>query len=327
MLTRRSLVASAASAILPAALPIDALALTFPTGPIKLVAGSPPGGSTDAVARLLSDGMAKILEQPVVVMNQGGAGGNVATEAVARATGDGYTLLVGGNFSHGINPSLYKESRYDPIKDFSPITRIADLPTIIAVTPGAGIASLKDLIAKAKARPAALTYATGGNGTPAHLSAEYFKKLAGVHILHVPYRGGGPSAMAALAGEVDVLVGTPPVITPHLPTGKLIALCVTYPSRYTVLPDVQSSTEAGLPALAIQHWFGLWAPAGVPAAVKERLFAAATQVLATPAAKAALARQGLVVSPSRSMLEFSGFVEREVPVWKQRVLESGATAT
>jgi tripartite-type tricarboxylate transporter receptor subunit TctC len=297
----------------------------FPSGPIKLIAGSPPGGSTDAVARLLADGLSKTLGQPVVVVNQGGAGGNLATEMVARAPGDGYTLLVGGNFSHGINPALYKDSRYDPIKDFTPITRIADLPTIIAVNPKLGISSLGELIRLAKANPGKLNYASGGNGTPAHLSAESFKKLAGVHITHIPYRGGAASAMAALAGDVDVIVGTPPVIAPYLPDKRLIALCVTYPKRYAVLPDVPSSAEAGLPALAVQHWFGIWGGPSMPAGVREVLFRATSQLLATTDTQTALARQGLVAASSGSPTEFSQFVETEVPIWKQRVYAAGAT--
>lgn len=330
MKTRRQILQSLPLAVAPASLFHATRSWAqseFPSGPIKMIAGSPPGGSTDAVARLLGEGMAKILGQPVVIVNQSGAGGNLATETLAHLPGDGYTLMVGGNFSHGINAGLYKDSKYDPIKDFTPIIRIADLPTIIAVSPKSGITSLKDLIAKAKANPGKLNYGSGGNGTPAHLSAEYFKKLAGVYITHVPYRGGAPSAMAALAGEVDIIFGTPPVITPHLPGKKLIALCVTYPERYSVLPDIPSSSEAGLSALSVQHWFGLWAPAGVPAVVKEKLFQAASRVLKTPAVQEAFAKQGLMASPSPSISEFDAFVKREVPIWKQRVIDSGATAS
>jgi tripartite-type tricarboxylate transporter receptor subunit TctC len=299
----------------------------YPHGPIKLVAGSPPGGSTDAVARLLADGLSKVMNPAtLVIFNQAGAGGNIATEAVAKAPGDGYTLLIGGNFSHGINPALYKSSQYDPIKDFTPIIRIADLPTIIAVHPKTGITSLAQLIARAKAQPGKLNYASAGSGTPSHISAETFKRLAGVDIMHVPYKGGAPSGVAALAGEVDVIVGTPPVIAPYLPDKRLIALCVTYPQRYPVLPDIPSSSEAGLAKLSVQHWFGLWAPAGLPADVREKLFNAAAQVLKKPDAQSKLALQGMVASPSSSIADFDQFVKREVPLWKQRVLDSGATA-
>ncbi|HEV7616934.1 MAG TPA: tripartite tricarboxylate transporter substrate-binding protein [Burkholderiaceae bacterium] len=297
----------------------------FPKAPIKIVAGSPPGGSTDAVARLLSAGLTSIMNQPMVVLNQAGAGGNLATESVAHSPGDGYTVLVGGNFSHGIGPALYKDSKYDPIRDFTPIIRIADLPTIIAVNPKTGITSLAELIRRAKAEPGKLNYGSSGSGSPSHLSAESFKRLAGVDITHVPYRGGAPSAMAALAGEVDMLVGTPPVIMPFLPEKRLVALCVTYPERYAVLPDILSSTEAGLPKLSIQHWFGLWAPAGLPGPIREKLFTAVAQILKNPENQAKLARQGLMASPSSSSAEFEAFVKREVPIWKQRVIDSGAT--
>jgi tripartite-type tricarboxylate transporter receptor subunit TctC len=299
----------------------------YPRGPIKLVAGSPPGGSTDAVARLIGDGLSKAMSPAtLVVFNQAGAGGNIATEAVAKAPGDGYTLLIGGNFSHGINPALYRNSQYDPIRDFTPIIRICDLPTIIAVHPRTGIRSLAELIDRARAAPGKLNYASAGSGTPSHISAETFKRLAGVDLMHVPYKGGAPSAMAALAGEVDVIVGTPPVIAPYLPDKRLIALCVTYPQRYSVLPDIQSSTEAGMPKLSVQHWFGLWAPAGLAADVREKLFNAASQVLKKPEAQGKLALQGMVASPSSSVADFDQFVRREVPIWKQRVIDSGATA-
>jgi tripartite-type tricarboxylate transporter receptor subunit TctC len=330
MTTRRQFLQTLPGAVLPAGLAGSWSAHAqgaFPSAPIKIVSGSPPGGSTDAVARLLGDGMAKVLSSPVVIVNTSGAGGNVATEALVHAPADGYTVMVGGNFSHGINPALYKDSKYDPIKDFTPITRIADLPIIIAVTPKSGITSLQDLIAKAKANPGKLNYGSGGSGTPAHLTAEAFKKLAGIDITHVAYRGGGPSAMAALAGEIDVLVDTPPVITPHLPDRKLVALCVAHPSRYAVLPDIPSSKEAGMPQLDVQHWFGLWGPAGIPAAVRDKLFQSAVQVLKTPGAQAALAKQGLMASPSSSTAEFEAFVRTEVPLWKQRTIDSGASAT
>jgi tripartite-type tricarboxylate transporter receptor subunit TctC len=304
-----------------------ALADEYPAGPIRLIAGSPPGGSTDAVARLLADGLSKAMNHAtVVIINQTGAGGNIATETTAKAPGDGYTLLVGGNFSHGINPALYKASQYDPIRDFTPIIKICDLPTIIAVNPRTGISSLEELISRAKAQPGKLNYASAGSGTPSHLSAESFKRLAGVDITHVPYRGGAPSGIAALAGEVEVIVGTPPVIVPYLPDKRLVALCVTYPRRYAVLPDIPSSAEAGLPGLSVQHWFGLWAPAGLPANIREKLFASATQVLKNPEVQAKLALQGMAASPSSSIAEFDQFVRQEVPIWKQRVADSGAKA-
>ncbi|MDB5954579.1 tripartite tricarboxylate transporter substrate binding protein [Ramlibacter sp.] len=327
MLDRRSFARSSLALLGGAALTRSAWADTdFPRAPIRFIAGSPPGGSTDAVARLLTAGLSGLLPQPGLVVNMSGAGGNVATEYVAHSPGDGYTILVGGNFSHGIGPALYKDSKYDPIKDFTPIIQVANLPTIVAVSPRTGITSLAELIRRAKANPGKLNYGSSGSGSPSHLSAESLKRLAGIELTHVPYRGGAPSALAALAGDVDILVGTPPVITPYLPDKRLTALCVTWPQRYAVLPDIPSSAEAGLPQLAIQHWFGLWAAAGVPADARQKLFVALSKVLKDPENQAKLARQGLMASPSASSADFEAFVKREIPIWKQRTIESGATS-
>ena len=302
-----------------------AQAADFPDHPIKLVSGSPPGGSTDAVARIMADGMGEFLHQSVIVVNQTGAGGNLATESLARSPGDGYTLMVGGNFTHGINPQLYKGSTYDPIKDFTPIGRVADLPSIIAANSTAGIKTLSDLIDQAKKSPGKINYASGGNGTPAHIAGESFKRMAGVDLTHVPFRGGAAAVAATLAGNVEVIVGTPPVIMPHVKTGRLIALTVTWPQRYAVLPDVPSSTDAGLPQLADQGWFGIWGPAGIAPNVRQKLFEAINYALTQPRIQQRLTAEGLVFAPSVSTAEFEAFVKVEVPVWRQRVIDSGAT--
>ncbi len=302
-----------------------ALSAEFPERPIKLVSGSPAGGSTDAVARIMADGMGAFLNQSVVVVNQTGAGGNLATESLARAPGDGYTLMVGGNFTHGINPQLYKGSTYDPIKDFTPIGRVADLPSIIAVNRATGITTLKELIAQAKKSPGKINYASGGNGTPAHIAGESFKRIAGIDLMHVPFRGGAAAVAATLSGDVEVIVGTPPVIMPHVRSGRLIALTVTWPQPYAVLPDVPSSTEAGLPQLADQGWFGIWGPAGITQSVRQKLFEAINHALAQPRIQQRLTAEGLIFSPSNSTIEFEAFVKEEVPIWRQRVIDSGAT--
>ncbi|MEI8401398.1 MAG: tripartite tricarboxylate transporter substrate binding protein [Alcaligenaceae bacterium] len=302
-----------------------ALSAEFPERPIKLVSGSPAGGSTDAVARIMADGMGAFLNQSVVVVNQTGAGGNLATESLARAPGDGYTLMVGGNFTHGINPQLYKGSTYDPIKDFTPIGRVADLPSIIAVNRAAGITTLTELIAQAKKLPGKINYASGGNGTPAHIAGESLKRIAGIDLMHVPFRGGAAAVAATLSGDVEVIVGTPPVIMPHVKSGRLIALTVTWPQPYAVLPGVPSSTEAGLPQLADQGWFGIWGPAGIAQSVRQKLFEAINHALAQPRIQQRLTAEGLIFSPSNSTIEFEAFVKEEVPIWRQRVIDSGAT--
>ena len=321
---RRHMIRLASLMALAFAAPL-AMGADFPDHPVKLVAGSPPGGSTDAVARIMADGMGEFLNQSVIVVSQTGAGGNLATESLARSPGDGYTLMVGGNFTHGINPQLYKGSTYDPLKDFTPIGRIAYLPSIIAVNSTVGIKTLEDLIAAAKKSPGKINYASGGNGTPAHIAGESFKRIAGVDLTHVPFRGGAAAVAATLAGNVEVIVGTPPVIMPHVKSGRLIALTVTWPERYAVLPDVPSSTEAGLPQLADQGWFGIWGPAGIAPNVRQKLFDAINHALAQPRIQQRLTSEGLIVAPSASTAEFESFVNAEVPIWRQRVIDSGAT--
>lgn len=297
----------------------------FPERSIELVAGSPPGGSTDFVARVMADGMSKVLDQPVVVVNQGGAGGNIATRTLAKTKGDGYTLMVGGNFSHGINPALYKDTTYDPISDFTAIARIANIPSVIAANKQTGIKTLAELIERARKAPGTLNYATGGNGTPAHISAETFKRAAGIDITHIPFRGGSPAVVAVMSGDVELIVGTPPVVMPQVANGKLTALAVTWPERYSVMPDVPGMAESGLPGLGVQGWFGIWGPAGIPAEDQQVLFSAISKVLADPETVKKLEGQGLIVEPAPSLQAFRDFVEKEVPIWKQYVLDSGAS--
>ncbi len=297
----------------------------FPERSIELVAGSPPGGSTDFVARVMADGMSKVLDQPVVVVNQGGAGGNIATRTLAKTKGDGYTLMVGGNFSHGINPALYKDTTYDPISDFTAIARIANIPSVIAANKQTGIKTLAELIERARKAPGTLNYATGGNGTPAHISAEMFKRAAGIDITHIPFRGGSPAVVAVMSGDVELIVGTPPVVMPQVANGKLTALAVTWPERYSVMPDVPGMAESGLPGLGVQGWFGIWGPAGIPAEDQQVLFSAISKVLADPDTVKKLESQGLIVEPAPSLQAFRDFVAKEVPIWKQYVLDSGAS--
>jgi tripartite-type tricarboxylate transporter receptor subunit TctC len=297
----------------------------FPERSIELVAGSPPGGSTDFVARVIADGLSKVLDQPVVVSNQGGAGGNIATRALTKAKGDGYTLMMGGNFSHGINPALYNDTTYDPITDFTPIARIANIPSVIAANTQTGITTLAELIERARKAPGTINYATGGNGTPAHISAETFKRAAGIDLTHIPFRGGSPAVVAVMSGEVEVIVGTPPVVMPQVANGKLTALAVTWPQRYSVMPNVPGMAESGLPELGVQGWFGIWGPAGIPEEAQEVLFTSINKVLADPETIKKLEDQGLIVEPATSLKEFQDFVAKEVPIWKQYVQDSGAS--
>jgi tripartite-type tricarboxylate transporter receptor subunit TctC len=249
MIHRRTLLAAPialAAAAQPAAAQPGA---AWPAGrPIRLVVGFPPGGSGDFLARTLSEPLARELGgATIIVDNRPGAGSNIAAEHVARSEPDGYTILLGGNFTHAVNPAMYRRLPFDPINDFTPITRVSDLPLIIAVRADAGINNLADLAARMRAQPGRWNYATPGIGTPSHLVGAKLAKVTGQDITHVPFRGGAPSLQAVLAGDVQILVGTPPVALPQIRAGTLKALSLSTRLPSPVIPDVPGSEVAGLP--------------------------------------------------------------------------------
>lgn len=294
--------------------------------PLRLVVGFPPGGSGDFLARAIAEPLGRALGLSVIVDNRPGAGSNIATEHVARSEPDGLTLLLGGNFTHCVNPALYRRVPFDPVADFTPITRLSDLPTIIAVNPSTGIASLQELVVRMRARPGRWNYGTPGNGTPSHLAGAMLAKATGLELTHIPFRGGAPSLAALLGGDIEILIGTPPVVLPQSRAGRITALSLTTRDASPVIPEVPGTAAAGLPALDIGGWWGLWAPARLPAATTQRLFEAMRGVLADPAVQARFAQEGLQALPSASPEEFGGFIAREIPFWAQVVREAGATA-
>lgn len=296
----------------------------YPEEAIKVLAGFPPGGSTDVTARILAESMSKVLDSPVVVINRPGAGGNIATRELARAKPDGYTLMLGGSYSQGINPVLYKDTSYDPVKDFTHIALIANIPSIIATNNSIKINTLDELIEQAKKAPGKITYATGGNGTPAHISSEAFQKAFGIKLTHIPFKGGSAGVLAVMNGEVDMIVGTPPVVLPHIANNMLNPLAVTWPERYSIMPDIPGMKEFGHPDLALDGWFGIFGPAGIPQDIQDVLFKAIDQVLSDPVVIEKLAAQGLDVQKAASPAEFAKYVEEQSPIWGQLVIESGA---
>ena len=298
----------------------------YPTKPIRLVLGFPPGGSGDFIARNISEDMYKLLGQQIIIDNRPGAGSNIAAEIVARANADGYTILLGGSFSHAVNPALYKKVAFDPEKDFAPITKVANFTTIIAVYPKLPVNSLKELIAHAKAEPGKLSYATPGAGTPSHLAGVMFNVIAGTNIVHVPFKGGAPSLAATIAGEVPIIIATPPVGLPMIRAGRLRALSLTTAKNSPIIPGIPGAVEAGLAGFDIGGWWGLWAPARTPGPAVKKLFDTSVAVLRMPHIKERLAREGLEVETSASPQEFAAFVRKEIPFWAKVVKESGATA-
>ena len=309
-----------------AILTTPALAQPFPERSVRLVVGFPPGGSGDFIARNMSEELGRLFGQQIIVDNRPGAGSNIASEIVARAQPDGHTVLLGGSFSHCVNPALYRKVNFDPVRDFTPITKVANFTTIIAANPKLGVNTLKELIAKAKAEPGKIGYATPGAGTPSHMAGVMLNIAAGVDLTHVPFKGGAPSLIAVLAGDVSLLIGTPPVALPQIRAGKLKALSLTTARASVVIPGVPGAAEAGVANYDVGGWWGLWAPAQTPVPAIRRLHEAVLSVLKKPEIAERLAREGLEIEISRTPAEFGAFVRKEIPYWAKVVKDSGATA-
>ena len=298
-------------------------ATAYPSKPIRLLVGFPPGGSTDILSRQVGVRLAESLGQQVVIDNRAGAAGNLASELVARGNPDGYTLLMATVSSHGINPGLYKKVPYDPVKDFAPVTLIASYPLILAVNPGVPVKNVKELIALAKGKPGALRFGSSGNGSPGHLSGEIFKNMAGIDIVHVPYKGGAPSTLAVLSGEVQITFATLPGAMPHIKSGKLNGPAVTTAKRSPTLPEVPTIAESGLPGFDISSWAGLMAPAGTPKSVVLMLNAATVKALASHDMRERLAGEG-AEPVGNTPEQFAAFVKAELAKWAQAIKQAGA---
>jgi tripartite-type tricarboxylate transporter receptor subunit TctC len=261
-------------------------AQAFPQKPIKLIVPFAPGGSTDMVARLLAERMSPILGQSVVVENRAGVGGVLGADAVAKASPDGYTLLMGTVSTHGASPAVYKKIPYDAAKDFEPITNVMSVPSVLTVHPKLPVKNLQEFVALAKASPGKYSYGSPGNGSLGHANVENLLQLAGIKLLHVPYKGGGPALNDALAGQIDALTDNLPSTLPHIQAGRLRPLALLSPQRSKLLPDLPTYKESGYPDLDEGGWFGLLAPAKTPRAVVLRLNEAAHQAMQDPAFKA-----------------------------------------
>lgn len=295
---------------------------SYPNKPVKLVVGFAPGGAADYVARTISDHMARALGQPIVVVNKAGAGSSIAAGEVAKAAPDGYTILIASPSSISVNPALNSKLNYKP-SDLMPVSKITSSPLVIAANPNAGFTSVKELIAKAKGSPGALNFATSGNGSAPHLGAALFSQVAGVQMVHVPFRGGGPAIMSVIAGDTQLTFGTPPSVLPMVKAGRLQGLAVSTLERTPLVPDLPGMREAGLPEYGIEFWYGLFVPAGTPAAIVNKLFSATQQTMQRPEVKAALAREGTDVSVSTSPENFASFLQEDEKFWFKLVKDAG----
>ena len=302
------------------------LGQSYPARSIRLVVGFAPGGAADLVARTLQEPLQRNLGQPIVVDNRPGAGSSIAAEHVAKSAADGYTVLIASPSSILVNPLLSPKNPFDPLKELAPVSKVTSSPLVVAVNPAVGVTSLRELIELAKKNPGKLNYATSGNGSAPHMAAVLFRRVAGVDIVHVPYKGGAPAVQSVLAGDTQLSFATPPSVLPLVQAGRLRALAVTSRSRTPLVPGVPGMAEAGLPDYELSFWYGFFVPTATPAEVTRRLYAATSEALRAPSVGPALGREGTEVSGSTSPADFAAFLRQEAPLWARLVKESGAKA-
>lgn len=304
---------------------LDAFAQGYPSKSIRLVVGFAPGGAADTVARALSEPLSRALGQPIVIENRAGAGSSIAAENVARSAPDGYSLLIASPASISVNPALNAKLNYKP-SDLTPITKVSSSPLLIVVNPATGIGSVQELIAAAKKSPGKLNYATSGVGSAPHFGAALFSQIAGVEMVHVPFKGGSPAVVSLVAGDTQVAFATPPSVLPMVKAGRLRALAVTDRDRSPLMPEVPGMREAGVPDYSIAFWYGIFVPAGTPPEIVKKIFDATIAAAQRPEVKATLAREGTEVALSRSPEEFAAFLSEDAKFWIQLARQSGATA-
>lgn len=290
--------------------------------PLTIVVPFPAGGALDAVARAIAEPMRAELGQAVIVENRAGAGGTVGSGSVARAASDGTTILLGSVATHAIAAGLYPKLPYDPINDFAPITQLTSSPLVLAASPQLNAKNVGELLAAAKSQPGKLNYASSGNGTTLHIAGEMLRTMAGIDVLHVPYKGGAQATTALLAGEVGYMLANPQLVMSFVRADKLRALAVTGPTRLDALPAVPTLKEAGVAGVDVTTWFGLWAPKNTPAAVIAKLNSAARKALSLPEVRRQLEAQGEAPVGS-SVADFSAFVSAEHKYWVGFVQSAG----
>jgi len=297
----------------------------FPSKPIRLIVPMAPGGATDILVRPLADRLAKILGSPVIIDNRGGAGGNIGGDLVAKSPPDGYTLLVTTSGLMVANKSLYDKLPFDPEADFAPVGIIASLPNVLVVGHDSPYRSVQDVIAAAKQKPGTLTFASGGSGSSNHLAGELLKSLAGIDLVHVPYRGGGPAVIAVMAGDVTMLFATLPSAIPQVEAGKFRALAVTSRTRAASLPNVPTMIEAGVKDFDFSIWIGALAPRGTPARVVEKFHRAIVQALDAPDIQKRMRAEGYE-RVAGSPAEMAAVMRSESATWARVIKAAGIKA-
>ena len=314
-------VARLALAMCTALLAASVAAQAYPSGPVRVIVGFPPGSAADVAARVVTNQLGQILGTSFVVENRPGAGSNIATEAVARAPADGYTLLM-GTVANTINHSLYPDLRFSFATDFVPIALLGTVPNLLVVHPSVDAQTVAELIAAAKAKPGTLTYASSGNGTSPHLSSELFSEMTGVKLVHVPYKGSPPAVVDLLAGRVSLMFSPASTVLPHIKSGKLRALASTGLTRASAMPELPTLSESGLSGFDTGVWFGLLAPAKTPPAIVERLAKAIAQARESAELKSQFGSQGIDLLQGGPK-EFGEYIEKEIAKWAKVIKAAG----
>jgi tripartite-type tricarboxylate transporter receptor subunit TctC len=306
-----------------ALLPVMAGAQTFPVRPIHIVVPFPPGGSTDLLARRIGEKLAAVWGQPVIVDNRAGAGGTVGADFVAKAPADGYTLLMGVTGTNAISGALYPRLPYDIARDFAPVSLVVSSPLVLVKSPGFAPATVQQLVAAARARPAAINYGSAGNGTSMHLTGEMFKLTTHVSMLHIPYRGSAGALTDLMGGQIETMFGDFLVVWPQIEAGKVVPIAVTGKQRHRLLPNVPTVAESGYPGFEALSWQGLFAPTGTPTAIVEQLNREVNKAMASPDIQEYFGSRGFALGGGTPG-QFNAFVQAEIVKWGAIVKASGA---
>jgi tripartite-type tricarboxylate transporter receptor subunit TctC len=327
---RRSILRAAAiGAALSTLTAVPALAqaqAAFPNKPIRIIVGFAPGGGTDIVARALAPRMSEILGQPVVIENRSGASGTIAADVVAKSAADGYTLLMGHSNSNAIAPFVLPKVPYDAGSDFSPITYVGYVPNVLVTHPSVPAKSVKELIDIAKKKPGGFTFASSGIGSTQHVAGELFERIAGIHLVHIPYRGSGQAVQDLLAGNVNMNFDTMPPVLPHIRAGTLRALAISTPQRLPQLPDVPTFSEVGIKGFDVTNWYSVMGPKGMPREVVAKINDAVLQAMTDPKVRPTLEAQGVQFGTFRTPEEFGKFISDELAKYRKMIPMLGIKA-
>src|SRR4051812_35793049 len=305
---------------------VDAGAQTaYPAKAIRYVVPFPAGGPLDIVARAIGQDLNKAWGQPVIIDNRPGAGGNIGADAVAKSPADGYTILMGAVSTHAINPTLYSKIPYDPIKDFAPVTLITSVPNVLVVHPSVPVKTVSDLIALAKSKPGQLNFASGSTGSAGHLAGELFNSMAGVQMTHIPYKGAAPAVIDLIAGQVSLMFDNLASALPNMKAARVHAIAVTTLKRSPLVPDLPTISESGLRGFDVSTWFGIFAPAGTPPDIVNKLNTEVVRILHTAEMRERLATLGAEAVGNKPD-EFLAFIKTEIPKYAKVIKASGAKA-